>query len=128
VKQVRAFLETRVAPIITKYWIEDSVPFELLPALKELNLGGVGLQGYGYRGGSGLLAGLVAMEMARVDRDLPRCARRPGNLFHLPRRFGRAKKEVAPACGSLRKDRLLRPYGTAGGFGSVRRSDNDGET
>jgi alkylation response protein AidB-like acyl-CoA dehydrogenase len=70
VKQVRTFMETKVAPIITKYWIEDSFPFELLPALKELNLGGVGLQGYGCRGGSGLLAGLVAMEMARVDTSM----------------------------------------------------------
>jgi len=70
VKQVRTFMETKVAPIITKYWIEDSFPFELLPALKELNLGGVGLHGYGCRGGSGLLAGLVAMEMARVDTSL----------------------------------------------------------
>jgi alkylation response protein AidB-like acyl-CoA dehydrogenase len=70
VKQVRTFMETKVAPIITKYWIEDSFPFELVPALKELNLGGVGLQGYGCRGGSGLLAGLVAMEMARVDTSI----------------------------------------------------------
>jgi hypothetical protein len=29
VKQVRAFMETKVAPIITKYWVEDSFPFEL---------------------------------------------------------------------------------------------------
>src|SRR6201995_5023809 len=70
VKQVRTFMETKVAPIITKYWVEDAFPFELLPALKELNLGGVGLQGYGCRGGSGLLAGLVAMEMARVDTSV----------------------------------------------------------
>ena len=28
VKQVRAFMETKVAPIITKYWVEDSFPFE----------------------------------------------------------------------------------------------------
>jgi len=70
VKQVRTFMETKVAPIITKYWVEDAFPFELLPALKELNLGGVGLQGYGCRGGSGLLAGLVAMEMARVDTSI----------------------------------------------------------
>ncbi|HTA28885.1 MAG TPA: hypothetical protein VK731_00295, partial [Candidatus Cybelea sp.] len=27
VKQVRAFMETKVAPIITKYWVEDSFPF-----------------------------------------------------------------------------------------------------
>src|SRR5258705_4538443 len=27
-KQVRAFMETKVAPIINKYWIEDSFPVE----------------------------------------------------------------------------------------------------
>src|SRR5436309_14389517 len=67
VKQVRAFMETKVAPIITKYWIEDAFPFELLPAVKELNIGGIGMEGYGCRGGSVLLFGLVAMEMARFD-------------------------------------------------------------
>src|SRR4029077_3379630 len=39
-KQVRTFMETRAAPIITKYRIEDSCLFELLPAMKELNIGG----------------------------------------------------------------------------------------
>src|SRR5258707_7714984 len=70
VKQVRAFMEAKVDPIITKYWVEDSFPFELLPAIKELGIGGVGLKGYGCRGGSSLLAGLVAMEMARVDASI----------------------------------------------------------
>jgi alkylation response protein AidB-like acyl-CoA dehydrogenase len=70
VKQVRTFMETKVAPIITKYWIEDSFPFELLPAIKELNIGGVGMKGYGCRGGSAQLFGLVAMEMARVDSSI----------------------------------------------------------
>src|SRR5258705_4909894 len=65
--QVRAFMETKVAPIINKYWIEDSFPFEVLPAFKELNIGGLGMQGYGCRGGSLLLSGLIAMELARVD-------------------------------------------------------------
>ena len=70
VKQVRAFMETKVAPIITKYWVEDAFPFEILPAVKELNIGGVGMQGYGCRGGSALLFGLVAMEMARFDSSI----------------------------------------------------------
>ena len=67
VKQVRAFMESRVAPIITKYWVEDSFPFELLLAIKELGIGGVGMNGYGCRGGSAQLFGLIAMEMARFD-------------------------------------------------------------
>ena len=69
-KQVRSFMETKVAPIINKYWVEDSFPFELLPAFKELNLAGVGMPGYGSRGGSALLVGLAAMEMSRVDSSI----------------------------------------------------------
>ena len=69
-KQVRAFMEDKVAPIITKYWTEDAFPFELLPAFKELNIGGLGMQGYGCRGGSALLFGLAAMEMSRVDSSI----------------------------------------------------------
>src|SRR5947208_682635 len=70
VKQVRVFMETKVAPIITKYWVDDAFPFEMLPSLKELNIGGVGMQGYGCRGGSGLVFGLIAMEMARFDSSI----------------------------------------------------------
>jgi alkylation response protein AidB-like acyl-CoA dehydrogenase len=70
VKQIRAFMETKVAPIITKYWVEDQFPFELLPAFKELNIGGVGMKGYGCRGGSALLFGLIAMEMSKYDASI----------------------------------------------------------
>src|SRR5712672_2951737 len=70
VKQVRAYMETKVQPIITKYWAEDAFPFELLPSFKELNIGGLGMEGYGCRGGSQLLVGLVAMEMSRVDSSM----------------------------------------------------------
>jgi alkylation response protein AidB-like acyl-CoA dehydrogenase len=70
VKQIRAFMETKVAPIITKYWVEDQFPFELLPAFTELNIGGVGMKGYGCRGGSALLFGLIAMEMSKYDASI----------------------------------------------------------
>jgi alkylation response protein AidB-like acyl-CoA dehydrogenase len=69
-KQVRAFMEKNVAPILTKYWVEDAFPFEIIPAIKELNIGGVGIQGYGCRGGSPLLVGLLAMELARFDASI----------------------------------------------------------
>src|SRR5262252_1878796 len=62
-KKVRAFMESKVAPIINKYWVEDAFPFEVLPALKELNIGGLGTQGYGCAGGSQLLVGLIGIEM-----------------------------------------------------------------
>src|SRR5438552_15518786 len=67
VKRVRAFMEAKVAPVITKYWVDDAFPFELLPAAKELGIGGLGMEGYGCAGGSLALLGFVQMEMARVD-------------------------------------------------------------
>src|SRR6201992_3389 len=67
VKRVRAFMEAKVAPVITKYWADDAFPFELLPAVKELGIGGLGMHGYGCAGGSLALLGFVQMEIARVD-------------------------------------------------------------
>jgi glutaryl-CoA dehydrogenase len=69
-QRVRTFMESKVAPIINRYWVEDAFPFELLPAFKELSLAGVGIEGYGCFGGSQLLVGLIAMEMARVDASI----------------------------------------------------------
>src|SRR6202162_3987372 len=67
VKRVRAFMEAKVAPVITKYWVDDAFPFELLPAVKELGIGGLAMQGYGCAGGSLALLGFVQMELARID-------------------------------------------------------------
>jgi glutaryl-CoA dehydrogenase len=65
--KVRAYMRTRVVPVINKYWSQDAFPFELLPSFKELGLGGLGFEGYGCAGGSQTLFGLVAMEIARFD-------------------------------------------------------------
>src|ERR1700732_1660208 len=70
VKRVRAFMETKVAPVITDYWVNDAFPFELLPAIKELDIGGLAMQGYGCAGGSLALLGFVQMELARVDPSI----------------------------------------------------------
>src|ERR1700748_1180844 len=67
VKRVRAYMETKVQPIINKDWADDAFPCVLLPSFKELQLGGIGDQGYGCAGGRQKLFGFVAMELARVD-------------------------------------------------------------
>src|ERR1700704_2913219 len=67
VKKVRTYMETKVQPIINKYWSDDAFPFELLPSFKELGIAGLGFEGYGCPGGSQKLFGFVAMELARVD-------------------------------------------------------------
>jgi len=70
VKKVRTYMETKVRPIINKYWSDDAFPFELLPSFKELGIGGLGYEGYGCAGGSQKLFGFVAMEIARTDASM----------------------------------------------------------
>src|ERR1700683_2362412 len=66
-QKVRTFMDTKVAPVINQHWLEDSFPFDLVPGFRDLQVAGMGYQGYGCAGGSTLLAGFVAMEIARVD-------------------------------------------------------------
>jgi alkylation response protein AidB-like acyl-CoA dehydrogenase len=61
-KKVRDFMEAKVAPIINDYWIRDAFPFELIPAVKELNIGDLNVGDHSSR-----LKGMVAMEMSRID-------------------------------------------------------------
>ncbi len=53
--------------MINKYWADDAFPFELLPGFRDLKIAGLGYNGYECAGGSTLLAGFAAMEIARVD-------------------------------------------------------------
>src|SRR3984957_3908980 len=67
VKRGRAFMEAKLEPVITKYWVDDAFPFELVPAVKELGIGGLAMHGYGCAGGTLALLGFVQMEIARID-------------------------------------------------------------
>src|SRR5262245_1392978 len=127
-KRVRAFMETKVAPIINKYWVEDAFPFEVLPAFKELNVGGLGIQGYGCAGGSQLLVGLVAMEMARFDASIATFfGVHSGLAMGSIALVGSEEQKQKWLPPMARKDRLLRPDGAAGRVGSRRRPHHDGE-
>src|SRR6202162_4033107 len=64
VTKVRTYMQTKVQPIINKYWSDDAFPFELLPSLKELGIGGLGFVGYGRGRGTQKLYGFVTMELA----------------------------------------------------------------
>jgi len=70
VKKVRTYMETKVRPVINKYWSDDAFPFELLPSFKELGINGLGYEGYGCAGGSQKLFGFIQMEIARVDPSM----------------------------------------------------------
>jgi glutaryl-CoA dehydrogenase len=69
-QRVRDFMEAEVAPIIEDYWARDKFPFEIVPKLAAIGIGGVGYEGYGAAGGSMLLNGFVAMELARIDSSI----------------------------------------------------------
>src|SRR4051812_40773392 len=69
-RHVRDFTEAVVAPVIEEHWARDEFPFAIIPKMAEIGIGGVGYQGYGATGGSWLLNGIVAMELARVDSSI----------------------------------------------------------
>ena len=69
-RRVREFTEGVVAPVIEEYWGRDEFPFAIIPKMAAIGIGGVGYQGYGAAGGSWLLNGFVAMELARVDASV----------------------------------------------------------
>jgi glutaryl-CoA dehydrogenase len=69
-KRVREFTEDVIAPVIEDYWSRDAFPFEIIPKMAEVGIGGVGYLGYGAAGGSWLLNGFVSMELARVDASV----------------------------------------------------------
>jgi len=68
--QVREFMETEVKPIVNKYWLRDEFPFEIVPKLAALNICGYTYEGYGCAGGSSLMEGIIAAEIARVDASV----------------------------------------------------------
>jgi glutaryl-CoA dehydrogenase len=69
-ERVREFTNGVVAPVIEDYWARDEFPFAIIPKMAEVGIGGIGYQGYGAAGGSWLLNGFVAMELARVDASI----------------------------------------------------------
>ena len=123
-KRVRTFMEAKVAPIINKYWAEDSFPFELIPGIRDLKIAGAGYEGYGCAGGSTLLAGFIA-DGNRANRlllrDVLRRPQRPGDGVDLPVRVRRAETKMAAADGSAGKDRLLWIDGAPGRLRRLRR-------
>jgi len=68
--RVRKFIDQDITPIIEDYWSRDKFPFEIIPKIAALAIGGVGYEGYDAAGGSWLLNGFIAMELARGDCSL----------------------------------------------------------
>src|SRR6266702_7072650 len=63
--RVRTFMEAEVTPIINHYWTREEFPHQLIPGLTALGIMGTSYHGYGCPGKSGLLDGMMMMELAR---------------------------------------------------------------
>jgi glutaryl-CoA dehydrogenase len=70
VLRVRDFMAESVAPVINFYWTREQFPHELVPGLAGLGIAGLACEGYDCPGGSSLLDGMIAMELARVDSSI----------------------------------------------------------
>jgi acyl-CoA oxidase len=68
--KVRAFMEAEVAPVIADYWERAEFPFQLVPKLGALKLGGATLQGHGCPGLSIMANAMAVLEMSRVDASV----------------------------------------------------------
>jgi glutaryl-CoA dehydrogenase len=69
-RRVREFMEKTVQPVINQYWTREEFPHDLVAGMRDLGIAGLGYSGYGCPGGSSLLNGMVAMELARVDPSI----------------------------------------------------------
>ena len=132
--EVRAFVENKLNPIVNEYWKNDSFPFELVPEFAKLMIVGTGYEGFGCPGGSSLFAGMLAMEIARIDCSFATffgvhgglamgsiylCGSKEQKEKWLPRM---AKCEII---GSFALTEPLVGSGTAGGMLTTARRDGD---
>jgi glutaryl-CoA dehydrogenase len=67
---VRDYLETDIAPVITEHWERAEFPAQIVPALAKMNLAGSKFTGYGCPGQGELFHGLLNVELARIDPSL----------------------------------------------------------
>lgn len=68
--KVRDFMEKEINPIVNSYWLRDEFPFEIVEKFAALNICGYTYEGYGCAGGSSLMEGVIAAEIARVDASI----------------------------------------------------------
>src|SRR5271166_3833151 len=113
-QRVRGFMEAEVAPIIEDYWARDKFPFEIIPKIAGIGIGGIGYEGYGAAGGSMLLNGFVAMELARIDSSIATFwgVHTGSPLARFTCAATRAEAALASGNDAVRKDRLIRPKAT----------------
>ena len=69
--QVREFGEEQILPIVNAYWEHGEFPFELIPKFATLNIvGDHNLRDHGCNAMTAVGAGLVMMELSRIDTSI----------------------------------------------------------
>jgi glutaryl-CoA dehydrogenase len=69
--EVREFGEEHVLPIVSSYWERGEFPFELIPKIAALNIvGDHNMHEHGCRSMTAVGAGLVMMELSRIDTSI----------------------------------------------------------
>jgi glutaryl-CoA dehydrogenase len=68
--RVRAFMTREVEPVINEYWTRAAFPHDLVPGIADLGIAGLAFDGPGCPARGGLVDGMVAMELARVDPSI----------------------------------------------------------
>ena len=68
--KVRAFGEVEILPIVNDYWERGEFPFELVAKLRDLNIVGDGMHGYGTVPMTAVGQGLVSYELGRLDGSI----------------------------------------------------------
>src|SRR2546426_11859100 len=81
---VRKFVRERVLPIIGEHFEAGTFPKELIPALAELGLLGMHLQGYGCAGMSAVCYGLACQELEAGDSGFRSFVSVQGSLAMFP--------------------------------------------
>lgn len=68
--RVRSFMTRQVEPIINDYWTRAEFPHEIIEPMSELGIAGLSYDGPGCPDRGGLVNGMVAMEMGRIDPSI----------------------------------------------------------
>lgn len=68
--KVRAFGESEILPVVNDYWERGEFPFELVPKLRDLDIVGDTMRGYGTVPMTAVGQGLVSYELGRLDGSI----------------------------------------------------------
>ncbi|WP_019202676.1 acyl-CoA dehydrogenase family protein [Tsukamurella sp. 1534] len=68
--KVRDFGERELLPIVNDYWERGEFPFEVLPKLRDLQIVGDTMSGYGITPMTAVGQGLVSYELGRIDGSI----------------------------------------------------------